>query len=187
MTKTELHLWLQSSVNHSREKRQQIANVILQEQGLVPNLLDIVLTVNDPISCKAAWVLEFAFKENNSIIFPVIDKFLNGLKLLTIESSIRPCAKICEILMLQYFSKQKNQVQKNLKEKHLELITTVCFDWLIGNHKVATQAYSMTSLYALGKKYAWIHPELRSILEKNYPYGTAAYKARARLTLDKIA
>lgn len=186
MTKTELYSWLKSSVNHSREKRQQISSVILQDPSLVKDLLVIVLNVNDPISCKAAWVLEFAFKEDNSIIFPVITTFSNGLKSLKLESSIRPCAKICEILMLQYFSKKENSIQQTLKTKHLELITTACFDWLIGNHKVATQAYSMTSLFLLGKKYAWIHPDLRSVLEKNYNTGTAAYKARARLTLAKI-
>lgn len=186
VTKSELYSWLENSVNHSREKRQQISSVILEHPHLVLDLLDIAHSVNDPISCKAAWVLEFAFKEDNTIIFPVLTKFFKGLKSLKLESSIRPCAKICEILMIKYFSKKENNIKEQLNENHLEQITTTCFDWLIGDHKVATQAYSMTSLLLLGQKYSWIYPDLRSILEKNYPYGTAAYKARARLTLAKI-
>ena len=60
------------------------------------------------------------------------------------------------------------------------------FDWLIGNHKVAAQAYSMTCLLLLGEKFDWIHPELKMILEQNYAVGSAAYKARARMTLAKL-
>ncbi|MGB3152866.1 MAG: adenylosuccinate lyase, partial [Maribacter sp.] len=61
-----------------------------------------------------------------------------------------------------------------------------CFDWLIGNHKVAAKAYSMTCLLFLGRKFDWIHPELKLVLEQNYASGSAAYKARARMTLAKI-
>ncbi len=148
--------------------------------------MDLILNVKDPISCKASWVLEFAIKQKVSLLFPIMDRFTKGLHTLELESSIRPNAKICEILVTNYFSKQDNAVKSTLKSYHLEEITAACFDWLIGNHKVASQAYSMTSLFLLGKKYDWIHPELRIVLEQNYQSGTAAYKARARMILSKL-
>jgi hypothetical protein len=95
-------------------------------------------------------------------------------------------AKICEYLIVAYFRKKDTDVKNVLTEKHLEEITSACFDWLIGNHKVAAQAYSMTCLLLLGRKFDWIHPELKMVLEQNYSSGSAAYKARARLTLEKI-
>lgn len=103
-----------------------------------------------------------------------------------LDSSVRPIAKICEFLIKAYFSKNINETKSVLKEIHLEQITTACFDWLIGEHKVAAKAYSITSLLLLGQKYEWIHPELKMVLEKNYPEGSAAYKARARMTLAKL-
>jgi len=69
---------------------------------------------------------------------------------------------------------------------HLEQMGAACFDWLIGEHKVAAKAYSMTSLLLLGHRFEWIHPELKMVLQQNYSSGSAAYKARARITLSKL-
>ncbi|MGB5821517.1 MAG: adenylosuccinate lyase [Saonia sp.] len=185
MTRTELYTSL-DYVNHSREKRMEMANLVLSNPDLITPLLEIVFDTKDPISSKASWVLEFTAKRNLSFIFPFLDTFTSNIGLVHLDSSVRPMAKICEYLILAYFSKQPNKAQKVLKEQHLEKITTACFDWLIGDHKVAAKAYSMTSLYLLGKKFSWIHPELRMVLEQNYNTGSAAYKARARHTLAKL-
>ena len=65
-------------------------------------------------------------------------------------------------------------------------MTECCFDWLITNQKVACQAYSMDALYLLGTEKEWIHPELKITLEQNISSQSAAYKARGRITLEKI-
>jgi len=44
----------------------------------------------------------------------------------------------------------------------------------------------MTCLLLLGRKFDWILPELKMVLEQNYENGSAAYKARARMTIEKI-
>lgn len=186
MTKEELYDLLLSSADHSREKRQQLSNLALGNPKLMKLLLEIGFNCKDPVSPKACWVIEFSVKQNVALIYPFLDIFTENLSGLTNDSSVRPCAKICEILITQFFSKSKNITQKKLTDKHLERITTACFDWLIGDHKVAAKAYSMTSLLLLGKKYDWIHPELKMVLEQNYESGTAAYKARARMTLAKL-
>ena len=103
-----------------------------------------------------------------------------------LDSAVRPMAKICEFLIKAYFAESGSDIQKNLTDHHLELIATTCFDWLIGEHKVAAKAYSMTSLLLLGRKFDWIHSELKIIIEQNYHNGSAAYKARARHTLAKL-
>ena len=173
-------------VNHSREKRAEMASLVSNNSDLIAPLLAIAFTVNDPISSKACWVLEFTAKEKLNFIFPYLDEFTSKLNFVHLDSSVRPMAKICEYLIKSYFSKTPNITQKVINELHLERITTACFDWLITNQKVAAQAYSMTCLLLLGKKFDWILPELKIILEQNYAQGSAAYKARARLTLAKI-
>lgn len=186
MTKSELHQHLLESVNHSLEKRKQMSTLALNNPDLLSPLLSIAFDIDDKVSCKSFWVIEFTVKQQRELFFPYIDLFVNNLDKVIFDSSIRPCAKICEILIKDYFSKAKNSTQEVLTKEHLEGITTACFDWLIGEHKVAAKAYSMTSLLLLGRKFDWIHPELKMILEQNYESGSAAYKARARMTLAKL-
>lgn len=185
MTKEELIIAL-DYVNHSREKRKEMATLVLNNPDLVGPLLEIAFQQNKHISSKACWVLEFTAKEKLKFIFPHLDVFTAGLNTLHLHPSVRPMAKICEYLILRYFKKQDAKIQKALDDSHLERITAACFDWIIGDHKVAAQAYSMTCLLLLGQKYDWVHPELKMILEQNYSQGSAAYKARARLTLAKL-
>ncbi|MBU2997422.1 adenylosuccinate lyase [Cellulophaga baltica] len=185
MIKEELYQSL-SHVNHSREKRTQMANLALANPEIITPLLEIAFSIDDPISSRACWVLEFTAKVHLPYIFPYLDTFTSKIGTVYLQPSVRPMAKICEYLIKSYFSKGKNSTQLALTEVHLERITATCFDWLIGEHKVAPQAYSMTCLLLLGSKFDWILPELKMILEKNYAKGSAAYKARARLTLAKI-
>lgn len=185
MTQSELYESL-NYVNHSREKRLEMAQIISRNSDLIAPLITIAFTVDDPISSKACWVMEFTAKENLPYIFPYLAIFTSKISTVHLDSSVRPMAKICEYLMTAYFSKTPNKTQEHLSKEHLEQITATCFDWLIGNQKVAAQAYSMTCLLLLGKKFDWILPELKMILEKNYAHGSAAYQARARLTLAKI-
>jgi hypothetical protein len=173
-------------VNHSREKRKEMATLVLINPQIIQPLLEIAFEDVDLISSKACWVMEFTAKENLPYLFPYLDLFTSSIGLLKLDSSVRPMAKICEYITKAYFNKNENDVQKGLKERHLKEITSACFDWLIGDHKVAAQAYSMTSLLLLGRKFDWIHAELKIILEQNYATGSKAYKARARMTLDKI-
>lgn len=185
MTKEELYRSL-DYVDHTREKRAEMSTLILNNSYLVEPLLEIAFTADNPISDRACWIIEFTAKENLSYIFPYLDSFTLNLGKVRSESSVRPLAKICELLISAYFSKTQNESQKVLSEKHLERMATACFDWLIGDYKVAPKAYSMTSLLLLGRRFDWIHRELKMVLEQNYTKGSAAYKARARMTLAKL-
>lgn len=185
MTITKLNNAL-NDVDHSKEKRLEMAQLLINEPYLLKALLVIIGKDEKPNSPKAAWVLEYVVRKNQETIYPYLDTFTLHLDKLKLESSVRPAAKICKELMSAYFSKEKNKAQQIIKNIHLECITTACFDWLIGAYKVAPKAYAITSLFELGKKYDWVHPELQLILEQNYNNGSAAYKARARMALQKI-
>jgi len=173
-------------VNHSRAKRQEMANLVLANSQLVEPLLAIAFQVDDAISSRACWVLEFTAKEKLAYLHPHVSYFTAHLGKVHLDSSVRPIAKICEYLIISYFAKQPNKTQKVLRTKHLAQITTACFDWMISNQKVASQAYAMHCLYLLGNTFDWVHPELKMILEQHYAQGSAAYKARARMILSKI-
>lgn len=173
-------------VNHSREKRLYYANIVLNNLELLPTLLDVVFTVDDKISSRAAWLLEFVARENLDAILPILDPFTEKMHTVHLDPSVRPVAKICEYLMEAYYAKTPNKTQKALTVSHKEKIISACFDWMIRDEKVAVKAYSMNTLYLLGKEQDWIHEELVLILERDFVSQSAAFKARARHILNKI-
>ena len=69
---------------------------------------------------------------------------------------------------------------------HQERIIETCFDYMINDEKVAPKAYGMVALFLFGKHFDWVHPELKIILDRDYPKQSPAFKARARQILKKI-
>lgn len=185
MTTEQLYKEL-NYVNHSREKRLFYAHLMQDNPNLVPKLLDILFTVDDKISPRAAWVFEFMCNHNIETIIPYLDTFTANLHKVHIDSAVRPVAKICEILVTAYTSKLDNNIKNVLTATHKERIIETCFDYMINDEKVAAKAYSMTTLFLLGKEYDWIYPELARILEDDFSKQSAAFKARARHILKKI-
>ncbi|KJD33359.1 adenylosuccinate lyase [Tamlana nanhaiensis] len=173
-------------VNHSREKRLLYANLLLSNPELISNLLEILFQVDDKISCKAAWVLEFTCGENLDYIIPHLDYFTQNMHKVHLDPAVRPVAKVCEYLANAYYSKTENAIKQTLKPEHKERIIELCFDYMINNEKVAAKAYSMHTLFLFGKDFDWIHPELKTILERDFSQQSAAFKARAKRILKKL-
>ncbi|GAA4278260.1 adenylosuccinate lyase [Aquimarina mytili] len=175
-----------NTVNHSREKRNYFANLVLDNPELLPDLLKICGKIDDEISCRASWGLEFLCKNNLEAILPYLDDLTVLAPKVYQHPAVRPIAKIFEYLIVAYYQKKSLAVRQSLSKIHRQKITETCFDWLITDQKVAPKAYSMTSLYLLGTEFDWIHPELKITLENNYNSGSAAYKARSRMILKKL-
>ncbi|MGJ8593483.1 MAG: adenylosuccinate lyase [Aquaticitalea sp.] len=185
MTTEQLYTEL-NYVDHSRANRNKYAQMVIAQPKLIPKLLDILFRVDDKVSCRAAWVLEFMCSEHLEALLPYLDRFTENIHKVHLDSAERPVAKICESLALAYDHKEKNAIQSSLSPSHKEKIIEAAFDWMIKDVKVAPKAYSMTTLYLLGKDYDWVHPELRIIIERDFSNQSAAFKARARHILKKI-
>ncbi|MEP5340439.1 MAG: adenylosuccinate lyase [Algibacter sp.] len=185
MTTAELYQEL-NYVNHSREKRLHYANLLIDNPYLVNDILEILFRVDDKISPRAAWVFEFMCNKDINYIIPHLDNFTKNMHCVHQDSAVRPVAKICELIAKAYTSKEDNQIKKELTTIYKERIIENCFDYMINDEKVAPKAYSMTTLFMLGKTYDWVHPELVLILERDFAVQSAAFKARAKQILHKI-
>jgi hypothetical protein len=173
-------------VNHSKEKRKRYATLVINNPKLLPQVIDIVFKINDKRSCRAAWLLEFVARENLDAILPYLDKITKQMPTVYLDPAVRPIAKICEYLIKAYYHKDQNHTKEYLKTIHKERIIELSFDYMITEQKVAVKAYSMHTLYLLGREHDWIHPELAMILERDFNLGSAAFKARARHLLKKL-
>ena len=174
-------------VNATRVCRAKYAAVVTANSNLIQPLLEILFSGDKKISPRASWIFEFVFKEDYTVIFPYLDYFISNLHTLKIDSATRPCVKIVEILIDLYYVKKNPDVIKHITQHHKEKIIEVSFDWMIRDEKVAVKAYSMNSLYFLGTEFDWIHPELKTIIERDYNSQSAGFKARSRHILERMA
>lgn len=171
-------------VNAYRENRLKAAQDVLENPSLFDELVSICFSPLDKNNHKACWILEFVSYEELIWLQPHLNFFCSNLKVLKDESSIRPIAKVTQLLIKSHYKKDENCI--SLSENNLQDIIEASFDWLINDIKVATKAYSIRTLYILGNHYDWIHPELRIILNKDYGDHSAAYKAVAKEVLRKL-
>jgi hypothetical protein len=185
MTKEQLQHQLTSG-RLSKPKIDVLVGELLEHPKLVTVLLDEVQLEDKRGTFNASWVLDHLLRKNLSYLLPYIEKFTSELENLKSESCIRPVAHICEMLCETYFVKQNLYFKNTITKVHLEHMVNACFNWLIGEHKMAAKVFAMTSLFYLGKEFKWIHPELEQVLENSISSGSTGYQHRAKRTLKAL-
>lgn len=185
MTKKELtHIFEAGRISMAR--RDTIVTAIRQSAEsieLTGHLLNLVFEEDKTDQWQSSWVFDNLMRKKLSLIFPHIDVFCSSLACLKSESVIRPMAHTCELLILKYFKKKDPPVLQILNNSHLAQISEACFDWLIGQHKVASKVFAMTCLFYLGSTFEWIRPELKLVIEQQIAEGSAGFKSRGSKTL----
>lgn len=172
--------------NAKRVNRLRVANLVLENPSLFKHLLDLTFEINNKLSIKAAWILEFVCEKKLDWLVPHLNYFTNNINKVKFDSAVRPVSKICEFLAKAYTSKDTSFIQSQLKTNHINSIIETGFDWLIGNEKVAVKAYAMETLFLFGKNEEWIHQELQLIIQHNMINESAAYQARGKKILSWI-
>ena len=160
---------------------------LLEQPKDAIHYLKISQTNKKPIAARAAMLLEFAAKKNLEIVFEIWPSFFKIISNVNLDGSIRSYSKLCELIVLESYSKKtKDKNRYQLTNSQKKAITNCCFNWLIGENKVASKAHSMECLLWLGYDIDWVHPELISVLELNFGDGSAGYKSRARKVLNAL-
>lgn len=178
---------LNNMANPKRENRETVADIVLENQNLFKDLVTLTFKVDDKISIKAAWILEWICTHHQlDWILPHLDQFTKNIGLVYFDSATRPCAKICEHLANAYYAKTPNEVQVTLTEKHINTIIETGFDWLITPQKIAVRAYTMNTLYLFGLDKDWVHPELKHLIETKIIHESKGTKARGKHILTLI-
>ena len=178
---------LNNMKNPKRENRERVANIVLENQNLFRELVAITFFVDDKISIKAAWILEWICTHHQlEWVIPHLDEFSSKINTVIFDSAIRPCAKICEHLANAYYAKTHNVFKKSLTVNHIDIIVETGFDWLITPQKIAVRAYTMTFLYLFGLERNWIHPELKHLIETKIIHESKGCKARGKHILALI-
>lgn len=181
MSPLELNQYI-SELTASSNDRKYGAAIINAYPELLPILLDRGFNENDENHFKALWILEFHARANIHLLEVKIPFILINIPKIKHDSGIRALAKILQYCLIKF-----DQNNFAITSEQTEIITEICFDWLISNQKVAVKSYAMDCLYILGKKIDWIYPELTTIIEKDKYLHSCSYKVTANRILKKIA
>lgn len=174
--------------NAKREYRNEAALTIIKNPILFPYLINETFNVNDILSVRASWILEWiCTHEGLDLLIPHLNTFTKNLNKVHFPGSLRTCAKICEHISIAYTSSKPHVIQQKLTKKQIDLIIEVGFDWLITPQKIAVKAYTMYTLYLFGLKTDWIHTALENIIEKDILQQSKGCEARGKKILQLIA
>jgi len=165
-----------------RKDREKNRNLALRNPDFLKLLVEVAFDPAQEHHHKACWILELVCEKKLKLIVPHIDLFLETAPRFTNDSAIRPAAKIS--MFLAKSNHRANGI--NLSQLQETQIIEQCLDWLISDEKVAAKSYAIKALFVLGKKYDWVHEELKTILEQDYAHHSAAYKATAREVLKRL-
>lgn len=178
---------LENVDNPARVNRNNAANIVLTQPELIKYLVDITFDVDNKLSIKAAWVLEWICTHNGvEYILPYLTVFTKNISKVHFDSAIRPCAKICEYLAIAFASKAANKIKEQLTKTDIDLIIESGFDWLITDQKIAVKAYTMSTLYLFGLQKDWVHPELEHLIRTKVIHESKGCKARGKKILELI-
>lgn len=187
MNKDFLVSALQSMENAKRENRNTVANIVYNNKELFKHLVSLTFEVDDKISIKAAWILEWICTHGNlRWMLPHLEEFTQNISRLRFDSAIRPCAKICEHIATAYTSKNENEFKTTLTIAQIDNIVETGFDWLMTPQKIAVRAYTMNTLYLFGLQKNWIHPELEHLITTKIIKESKGCKARGTFILSQI-
>lgn len=135
------------NVNGCRSNRQEKVQFVFSNPIFFKELIEICFTISNPDSYKACWVIEFVAYEKLKWFTDYLDFFFQNLKNISDESSIRPTAKVVQLLLKSNFKNSESSII--LSELQLQNGIEINFDWLITDTKVAIKTYAMRNLFLL--------------------------------------
>jgi len=177
-------------LNEKRLSKEEIIALVQQllqfPQLTLPLLEEVFRQDQQAESFNASWVFDHLMRKDLTLLLPYTEKYVEGLPNLKTESCMRPMAHVMELLTIALFVNKQASFLKAIDSTQQEQMVTVAFDWLIGNYKVATKVFAMTSLFHLGTNFSWVRLELRSIIEQQMINGTAGLVNRGSKILEAL-
>jgi len=166
-----------SKINAGTDNRNRMRDFILKQPEYLEELIAFGTDLNNKNHHKGVWIIEMIAEHQTELLIPFIDTICQTISEFKNDSAIRGISRVA------YFLSTSDTIK--LSEFQHEKLTEICLDWLIRDERVACKVYAMKTLEHFGKKEAWIAEELRNILDRDYQYQSAGYKAAARNILKQ--
>ena len=179
--KSQMYQKIEESTCHVAS-RKMVSNFAMKDENHLNEMMQFAFDIDSELHVKAFWSLDLVCEKKLKQFVPFIEEFCEILPKIKDDSALRPATRIAYFLTKS--NHRKNGISLTQEQEH-NLIEAL-IDRLIQDEKVASKVYAMKALFILGKKYDWVHEELKSIIEQDYSNHSAAYQAATRNLLKKL-
>ena len=160
----------------SKRNTVYMASVIGEDKKLFKEIFELIITNEETISGRAAWVMENVWLEHPYMINPYINDMIDFLPKSKYDNQRRHFTKILSTIDLQ-----------KLDEDRLGILIDRCFTWLEDPiYPTAVKMFSMQIIYNYVEIEPTLAKELIAIIENQYDDSTPGFKNRGEKILKKL-
>jgi len=158
----------------SRRNTDLVAGVILQKPELTEELFQVYFRNEEPVSRRAAWVLDTVTEKSPQLLKGRIDRMAETLSLFTHNGLKRHTLRMLARSPLP----GRNQIGP---------LIDLCFNWLLSpTVAVATKIYCMDLLYRISEIEPEIKPELAGSIEWRLNEEFPGFRSHGKKMLKKL-
>ncbi|MEO6167388.1 MAG: hypothetical protein ABIO46_12130 [Chitinophagales bacterium] len=159
---------------HSKKQTEKIAAWVCLDKKRFTTLLHLFFHDEYRVVQRTAWVVKLVADQHPEWTNPYIRKML-----LYCKQPVHDAVKRNVVNILQDI---------DLPENLQGLAATTCFDFLgTPNLPVAIKVFSMTVLYNITKQHPELRNELKTLIEEQMEYESAAFRSRGSKVLKQLA
>jgi len=153
-----------------------MASVIGTDEALFKEMFELIITNEEYVSGRAAWVIEHVWLDYPYMIEPYINDMIDFLPQSKYDNQKRHFTKILSTRDL-----------RDLDEERLGILIDRCFTWLEDPvYPTAVKMFSMQIIYNYVQIEPIIATELIAIIENQFNDGTPGFKNRGEKLLRKL-
>jgi hypothetical protein len=159
---------------HSRRNTAKVIDYVGDNPKRFKELIELFFEQEYRISQRAAGPLSYCIEAHPNLVTPYLPKVIRMLK----TPGTHDTLKRNIVRFLQFM---------DIPWRHQGAVADCCFTFLADPKvAIAIRVFSMTVLGNLAKEIPELRGELRIIIEDNIPYGTPAFRSRARKVLKAL-
>ena len=159
---------------HSKAQCNKIVQWVGYDQKRFDELFHLFLNDEYRVVQRAAWPVSYCVIAHPSFIDNHWNKLIKNLQ----KPDLHNAVKRNSIRLMQDIE---------IPKKYHGEIMNICFIYLESpTEALAVKAFSMTVLGNLAQKYPEIIPELKLLIEDQFPHQTAGFKSRAKKILKQF-
>ena len=161
---------LESEIQILRSKQQveKLIRWIGKDSKRFAQLMKLFLDGDQDVSRRAAWVVGHCCERHPELAKPWLKAMIKKMQ----EPNIHSALQRCVVRVLQYV-----EIPRSLQGT----VANICFNFISDTKTaIAPQALAMTVLANIAKKEPDLLKELNVLVHQMLPYGTPAFRARAK-------
>lgn len=159
---------------NTRENRDAVAAWVVTDVDRFAELMKIYLSGDKRDAQLAAGALFCVVETHPQMITPWLPKIVKRMD----QKGIHPAVRRVGVSTLQHVD-----IPRALQGR----VVNACFRYLSDpSEPIAIRVFSMTVIARIAELEPGLIPELRQTIEASLPYGTGAFRARARMVLERL-